>query len=80
MRLASLFKLEIIEDEKDGFLFRTGDASALESALVNCLNATDRMQQLTGNARAKVETQFTLERYTATMEQIYEEVLSEGNR
>ena len=74
MRLASLFKLEIIEDEKDGFLFRTGDASALESALVNCLNATDRLPQVTRSARAKVETRFTLERYVKTMERIYSDL------
>ncbi len=68
--------LEIIEDGKDGFLFATGNAAALQSAILKCLKAPYRLPEMTEYARAKVETEFTLERYARTMEEVYEEVLT----
>ncbi len=68
--------VEIIEDGKDGFLFQTGNAEALQSAIARCLDAPQMIPGVISLARKKAETKFTLRNYVESMERIYDEVLA----
>ncbi|HEY4612776.1 MAG TPA: glycosyltransferase family 4 protein [Bacteroidota bacterium] len=63
---------EIIEHEKNGLLFRTGDDADLARCLVRLLNDRRLAQRLARAGRKTVEERFTIQQYVQNIERLHE--------
>ncbi len=66
---------EQIENGIDGYLFRTGDASSLEAAMIRCLDAKEERAKIAVVARAKMENKFSMQRYVNDMQNCYSRIV-----
>ena len=64
--------MELIEDERTGFLVPPGDADALAQCLHRLLAAPDLARAVGTRARVWARQQFSLSRQVAEMSDIYE--------
>jgi glycosyltransferase involved in cell wall biosynthesis len=58
--------VDVIQEGMTGLYVPVGDADALRSAIMSLWNEPSRAQQMGRNARAYVEKNHTLEKFTAT--------------
>ncbi|MGB9593224.1 MAG: glycosyltransferase, partial [Anaerolineae bacterium] len=65
---------EILEDERTGLLVPPGDADRLAQALERLMHDPDLRQRLSTAARQEVEARFTVQRYVAGVQAVYEEL------
>jgi len=65
---------EILEDERTGLLVPPGDADRLAQALERLMRDPDLRQRLSAAARQEVEARFTVQRYVAGVQSVYEEL------
>ncbi len=66
---------EILEDERTGLLVPPGDAGRLAQALGRFVRDPDLRERLAAAARQEVEARFTVDRYVAGVQAVYEELL-----
>ena len=59
-------QVDVIQEGVTGLYVPVGDADALRSAILSLWNEPSRAQQMGRNARAYVEKNHTLEKFTAT--------------
>jgi glycosyltransferase involved in cell wall biosynthesis len=69
---------EQIENGKDGLLFRTDEAASLETAILLAIDSPAQCAKFASAAREKMEEKFGLNRYVATMEQQYIDMMASG--
>jgi glycosyltransferase involved in cell wall biosynthesis len=67
---------EILQDGKNGYLFRTGDAESLAQALRDAMTTQAHTTTLGKNARAVVEEHFSLAAYVQRLLRVYSSVLT----
>ncbi len=65
---------EILEDGRTGLLVPPGDAERLALALQRLMREPDLRQRLAAAARREVEARFTVQRYVAGVQAVYEEL------
>jgi glycosyltransferase involved in cell wall biosynthesis len=65
---------EILEDGRTGLLVPPGDAGRLALALQRLMREPDLRQRLAAAARREVEARFTVQRYVAGVQAVYEEL------
>ncbi len=66
---------EILEHERTGLLVPSGDAESLAQALRRLVSDPDMARRLAAAARQEVEARFTVQRYVAGVQAVYEELL-----
>lgn len=66
---------EILEDGRTGLLVAPGDAAGLAQALRRLMADAPLRQRLAAAARQEVEARFTVQRYVAGVQAVYEELL-----
>ena len=71
---------ELIRDRETGFLFRAGDAAALETALEDLLAQRELWPQIRAQARRFVEVERTWAASVARYGEVYRRALSRGGR
>lgn len=69
--------LEIIEPQRDGFMFKTNDAESLVTVLDYCLQGRINLSEITVSARKKVEEKFCINEYCRNLEKIYRQEIKE---
>lgn len=69
--------LEIIEPQRDGFMFKTNDAESLVTVLDYCLQGRINLSEITASARKKVEEKFCINEYCRNLEKIYIQEIKE---
>lgn len=69
--------LEIIEPQRDGFMFKTNDAESLVTVLDYCLQGRINLSEITASARKKVEKKFCINEYCRNLEKIYRPEIKE---
>ena len=67
---------EIIDEDKDGFLFRHDDEKDMADTIVAAAKNFSRLQSMSENLRRTVEQRFSLEQMVERTEAIYGEVVS----
>lgn len=67
--------LEIIEAQKDGFLFKTNNEESLVTRLDDCLQEKINLTELKAVARKKVEEKFSINQYCRSLEEIYRQII-----
>ncbi|HWP52768.1 MAG TPA: glycosyltransferase family 4 protein, partial [Pyrinomonadaceae bacterium] len=67
---------EIIDEDDSGRLVPIGDVEALASAIADLLSNANERERLAGNARAVVNSKFTLERMVDRTELLFREVIA----
>lgn len=65
---------EILEDERTGLLVPPGDAERLAQALKRLVDDPGLRRRLSAAARQEVEARFTVQRYVAGVQAVYEEM------
>ena len=71
---------ELIEDGVNGFLFPVGDVEAMAEAAVRTLSDPDRLETMSGAARATAQDHFCTSRIIPLYEKFYEEVIAGANQ
>ncbi|HKP17782.1 MAG TPA: glycosyltransferase [Gaiellaceae bacterium] len=62
---------ELVDDERSGLLFRPGDAVSLASSLERLVSEPELGRRLAQAGRARVETEFRIERSAAELERLF---------
>ena len=68
---------ELIEHNKNGYVFKTGDLDSLTSTIIHALNNHEGNDKLALNARELIETDFTWNRVAERLDKVYQTVLKQ---
>jgi glycosyltransferase involved in cell wall biosynthesis len=71
---------ELIDDGENGLLFEVGDVNQLAGQLSLLLDDPARRDRMAEAASAKMAADFTYSQAAATMQQIYESILTGAHR
>jgi glycosyltransferase involved in cell wall biosynthesis len=72
--------LDVIENNRNGLTFRTGDPASLVKAVISLLEHPELREQLGGIARQTIESQYSLSFIAERYISLYKDVLTDSNQ
>lgn len=67
--------VEVVEDNKTGFLVPSGDEDSLVRAIFRIMDNPEMGKRITSEARRTVEKRFSIEKYIRGIERVYQRIL-----